>query len=472
MVGFILLPLITKKLSVSEFGVYVRIDALWQILLSLILFGIENGVIFWYLGIENEKQRKRFLFSVTLFIFALSLAFSLFFLVFSKSFSLLIFSDINTSTLVFYSSLIASMEAIIFLIFLLIRIQEKSVLYTVISILLSISGLLLQYYFLIYTQEKLEGIFLAKILSPALFILLLIPFYKKYVSAGIELSLLKKLIIFSFPVMIASLLGTFLNQIDRYILGYLTNSYQVGIYGLGNYICGVISILLIGPFSLAFSVISWKKYKDDNAKRFFSKSVTYLYFIVIFSSIFISLFTPNVIKVLTTNTDYWAAKNIVPWIAISIPLYGITNISFFSFYPTKNTSYLILFYAIALLSKIGFDFLLIPYYNMYGAAVANYLSFFILIIITYYYSKKQYFFSYEWIKISVMTLLFIFLVFPFFYFNFNSRLIELTLKTIAFISFPLWLYLFKQYEPIEIERVKGFANKYYSIILKKVYNSK
>ena len=59
-VSFILLPIITYRLSVAEFGIYVRIDALWQILLGVILFGIENGVIYRYLEIKEGYRRKRF----------------------------------------------------------------------------------------------------------------------------------------------------------------------------------------------------------------------------------------------------------------------------------------------------------------------------------------------------------------------------------------------------------------------------
>lgn len=458
LIAFILLPIYASNFSISEYGIIVRIETLWQILWSIFLFGLESGVVRWYSMMDSDTQRKRFYFTVTLFLFVLNIIFTIFLFYSSGLFSFLIFKTNSYSNLVFIASLIASIEALSFLVFLLIRIQERPLIYSIFSIIISLFNLILQYYFITSTNIKLEGVFLAKVISPAFVVLILTPYYIKYLHIGFEKNALVELIKFSFPAMLSSLAGMLLIQIDRYILGYLTNSSEVGIYGLGYNICGITNFIIISPFSLAFTVICWKKLNDENAKRFYTKSVTYLFFTIIYFGLFLSLFTPHIIKILK-NPDYWIAKDIVPWISISMAYYGISIIGFFSFYVTKKTHLILLSYIIALIVNIAVNFVTIPFFKMYGAVIANFCAYFTLILVIYVLSKKEYFFKYEWKKIICMTVLGFIILFPFFYFSYQTTLLTILIKIIALLLYPLVLYLFKFYEPIEIETVKNISKK-------------
>lgn len=459
-VAFILLPLYSLNFSLAEYGVIVRIETLWQILWVIFLFGLEPGIISWYTQYQEEKKKKIFLFSVSIFLFVTNIIYSVIFYYTSGLFSLMIFDTIDYSTLIFYASLIGSFETFIFVVFLLLRINEKAFLYSVFSILITLINLAVQVYFILYTSMKLEGIFIAKILSPALVLLLLLPYFTKYIKAGFDSETMKILIRYSFPLMVAGIIGTLLNQSDRYILGYLTDSTEVGLYGLGNNICGILNFFVIAPFVLAFNVLAWKKYKDANAKRFFTKSITYLFFVIIYLALILSLVTPNLIKIFTLNKDYWLAKDIVPWIAISLPFYGIAYIGFFSFYVKQKTIFMLWVYLVPLFVNVVLNFILIPHYQMYGAAISNFLSFLILCVMNYSLSKYSYFFKYEWRKIILMISAYIVLVFPFFYFSINDIYIQYILKLAAVIAFPLILYPLKFYELVEINTIRGFLNKY------------
>ena len=266
--------------------------------------------------------------------------------------------------------------------------------------------------------------------------------------------------------MFASLAGTLLNQSDRFILGYLGNSTQVGLYSLAYNICGLLNFMVIAPFGLAFTVLSWKKLGDDNAKRFFTKNITYLFFTVAYLALILSLSIPNLIKIFTLNDNYWYAKDIVPWISIAMPFYGISIIGFFSFYVSKKTYYILYIMLISLAINITLNIILIPVLNIYGAAISNFISFLSLCFITYRFSRKNYFFEYEWTKLFTIVIVFAAIVFPFYYFNLNEfTILNFSLKLISVILFPFILYLFKFYEPQEVESIKGFVNKYF---LKKI----
>lgn len=461
LIAFILLPLLTLNFSVGEYGVYVLTESLWQILWAIFLFGFESGVVRWYLEIEDDSKKKRFLFTVSSFLVVFNFVLILAIYLFSTSLSNLLFESISYSKFVLLASFIAFVEAFSFIIFLMLRIEEKAKAYSILAVISTFVSLILQIYFLQYSQIKLEGVFISKIIAPAFIILILLPYFIKHLKIGFEKRLLSELLKYSFPIMIASLVITLLNQIDKYILGYFTTLKDVGIYGLAYNISGLINFLVISPFALAFTVISWKKLKDENAKRFFTKTITYLFLAVIFISMIISLFTPHLIKVFALKTDYWSASLYVPWVILAMPFYGIHFVGVFSFYVTKKTKYVFFSYIIALLTNVVLNILIIPSFTIYGAAAVNFISFFILCLTIYLFSKRNYFFEYEWRKIFTLLAVYIVLVFPFFYFIFESRLFELILKGFAILTFPFILYILRFYEPIEIQAIRGFINKYF-----------
>jgi len=461
LIAFILLPLLTLNFSVGEYGVYVLTESLWQILWAIFLFGFESGVVRWYLEIEDVSKKKRFLFTVSSFLVVFNFVLILAIYLFSTSLSNLLYESISYSKFVILASFIAFVEAFSFIIFLMLRIEEKAKAYSILAVVSTFVSLILQIYFLQYTQIKLEGVFISKIIAPALIILILLPYFIKHVKIGFEKHLLSELLKYSFPIMIASLVITLLNQIDKYILGYFTTLKDVGIYGLAYNISGLINFLVISPFALAFTVLSWKKLKDENAKRFYTKTITYLFLAVIFISMIIALFTPHLIKIFTLKTDYWSASMYVPWVILAMPFYGIHFVGVFSFYVTKKTKYVFYSYIIALVVNVVLNILVIPSFTIFGAAVVNFISFFILCVTIYFFSKRNYFFEYEWRKIFIMLAVYVLLIFPFFYFSFENRYVELTLKGIAVLIFPFILYIFKFYEPIEKQAIRGFINKYF-----------
>lgn len=460
LISFVLLPLITLNFTVSEFGIYVLTESLWQIFWAIFSFGLESGIVRWYLEITDSNEKKTFLSSAYLFLFSFNFILIMLIYLFSPQLSGLIYENSSYSKFVVYSSLIAFVESFSFVIFLQLRIEEKVKSYTILAVLSTIISLALQVYFLQYSQIKLEGIFIAKIIAPLVIIIILLPYIFRHLRIGFDKQLMKELLKYSFPIMIAGLILTLLNQIDRNILGYLSNLSNVGIYGLAYSISGLVNFLIVSPFVLSFTVLSWKKLKSENAKRFYTKSITYLFLSVVYVSTFISLFTPHLIKVFTLKTDYWAAASYVPIVIMAVPFYGIHFIGIFSFYVTKKTKYVFLSYSIALFSNILLNFIFIPIWGIYGAALVNLFSFALLTIVIYLLSRKNYFFDYEWFKIVKILICYTILVFPFFYFSFESRALEIVLKCIALITFPFLLYIFDFYEKIEIDSIKGFLNKY------------
>ena len=186
--------------------------------------------------------------------------------------------------------------------------------------------------------------------------------------------------------------------------------------------------------------------------------MTYSYYAFVYLALVISLITPYFIKVFARNPDYWIAKNIVPFIAFSLAFYGIQVVGFMSFYHHKNTSRVLLILIISAFTNIILNLLLIPHFEMYGSAIATFVSFFISVILIYQFSKKYYFIRWENYKLIISMLIAIIIVVPFYLVNFQNLYISLILTLSAIIVYPVILYFFKFYEEIELKTVKNYMS--------------
>jgi len=104
--------------------------------------------------------------------------------------------------------------------------------------------------------------------------------------------------------------------------------------------------------------------------------------------------------------------------------------------------------------------LLIPIWDITGAAIATLLTQFIYWYACYYYSQKVFFVPYEIRKIVVMLITGAALSFSSLLINGMDLLPRMIIKTVCLVSFPFILYLFNFYEPIELQAIRGFISKW------------
>ena len=103
--------------------------------------------------------------------------------------------------------------------------------------------------------------------------------------------------------------------------------------------------------------------------------------------------------------------------------------------------------------NIGLNFLLIPYWGIMAAAVNTLIAYIILVILTTMVSNKHYRIPYEYLRISKLFLPAIFLLQM-------NLLINIFVKLLLIILYPLCLYLIKGIKKAEVLELQSMLNKY------------
>lgn len=460
-ISLIITPVISIYFTVSEYGVLDRFERFWQILYAISLFGLETAILRWYTLTDDPEKKKSIIFTATSFLILLNVGLLIIGSAFAKFFSTIIFNTEVYSNILIYTFLISGFEALLVVPLSLLRAENKAGKYLTITITATIISLILQLYFLIYTNIKLEGIFISKFIAPFIAFIILLPFLLNHVRISFDKENLLDIIRFSFPLMLTGIASNLLNSANRFILGFVGTSDEVGLFSLASNISGLITFLFISPFQLAFNVIFWQKLKDENAGRFYTKSVTYSFLVYVWAAIDISLLIPYAIKVYIPKTPaYWKCVNLVPILSMSLVFYGMLTIIYMSFHHAKRNDLIFYFLTGSLILNITLNYLLIPVFGMYGASISTFISFFVLIISMYNFTRKLYFIKYESGKLFLIFLIAIVIISVFYNFQIHVKWMDIIIRILICILFPLFLLPFKIYEPVEISTVSLIAKKY------------
>ncbi|HQH56737.1 MAG TPA: oligosaccharide flippase family protein, partial [Candidatus Marinimicrobia bacterium] len=460
--GFILLPVYLTQLSPAEYGILGLLEVTTQVLVQIFSLAMHLPLIRWYWAPEYHNKQKTIFFSTIMFSSLLAGLMLIIFLPWASTFAQFLFHDTNYANLIQLMLVSASLQIITMIPTTLARVQGKAILYTISHILNFIVSLLLTLFFILKLDMKVEGIYLAQILGYIVNILFLGRFIWQNSELNFDFTILKEMLNYSFPLALSSMASVLLTIADRYTLNILGQLSDVGVYSLGFKISNTLNVLVISSINLALTPLIYQKMEDPNNKRFYSKIMTYMTFGIMFFVLGLSLYSQEIVQLFAKDKAYWPAYRLVPILCFAIVFGMLKDLSTIGLNLKKKTKIIGLIVTIISFINVGLNFLFVSLLKTTGAALAMLLTQVIFFFVMFQAAQKQYRIPYEIQKIFKMLLLGGFLIgIGFFLFNENEPLIvRIFSKLFLIILFPIGLYLWNFYEPIEIQTIKGAWRKW------------
>lgn len=461
LVSFILIPLYTSVFSSEVIANINLLESFWQYLFTVCMFAFETAIVNFCTSNKDMTARKRILFNFFSMLVFNSLVFIIAGFIFPEQISSYILKESGYGNVIFYCFLISAFESLLIMPMTISRLNSKPILYTVITVSSLLINLILQLVFILKFNLGFEYIFMAKFIAPAAVFIITLPYVIKYLEINFDFKEIKTLLKFSFPLMLAMLTSLLLNSVDRFILSDYVSKLDVAVYTTGYSIGSVTNAFILTPFNLAIQIIFWKKINDDNFRRFMTKSSTYLFFSMIFISLVLSFIIPYAVKLFVRNEALWPSMEIIPFILFSNCFVALFIFPSLDLYYKRTTGIILFIIFICLAFKVITNILFIKSFGIFASAVITVISYILMIILGYIYTKKFSFTKFEIKKIAMLSVLFMIFVYASFLLNPAGMLTDLALKTLMIFIFLFLLYILHFFEPIEIERIKGFFNKYF-----------
>lgn len=464
-VGFILIPIYTdsKYLSITDYGALSILEITSQLLVAILGMSLYQGYVRWYWDLKTVEERKKLFFSVIVFISVFSLIFSVILSIFSSYFSLLIFAN-NHYTYIFVLVIVnSSLLAIQSVPNGAMRIQSKSILFTSINLVKLFIVLLVTVYFVVVLKRGVAGIFEAQLLGSIFYLILSSRYIYLNSIAIFQVKIIRELIVYSYPLILASMSGVLLGTIDRYSLNYLSDLTDVGVYSLGFKFANTIKIFIVSSVLMALTPLMLKKINAPNNKRFYTKVLTYFSFGLMIVILSFSMFSTELVKTFTIEDQYLKAIKIIPVISFMIFFGAIKDTVMIGLHVKKKTKIMGSIIAIMACINLGLNILFIPLWGIMGAAVSTLISQFAFFITIYYFAQKSYFIPYEILKIFKIIIVAGVLYGISLVSNNWSWYYAIPFKLFLIATYPFLLYSLNFYEPVEVENIRGIWKKWKKI---------
>ncbi len=455
-IGLILIPIYTNPqyLSHDDFGVLAILEATMLLLTSLLPMAMHSSISRWYWDKSFADKQKSIFFSSLLFLAIIIIPTSLILLLNSKSLSLIIFSSTDYSTILQLTVATASLSVINNQISNIIRLQSKSLFFSLTQVVKLLLNLGLIIWSIVYNHGGINEIWKANLISEILVCIIYIPFTLKNISFTFESRIIKDMFSYGYPLMLSSTAAVILTVTDRYMLNSMVGLVDTGIYSLGYRIANTLQIVVAASIGNALIPIRMKKINDPNHHRFYSKNVTYVSLVFSFFLLLLSLFSLEILNIFTKSDVYLESNFIIPLIAFSLLFKQLKNYTTIGIIIKKKTKILGILTFITSLINIALNYLFISRWNFYGAAIATLLSQAFLYLAIVFVSHNIYPIRYEWRKLCILILTTLtYLCLGLLISNLPSTY-RVLLKGLFMLSFPFTLYFLNFYERIEIDTVK------------------
>lgn len=465
LVGFILLPIYTRQISVADYGVLGLFEAMNMVGVAVGAMGLYQGLLRWHNLSDSESERKRLVGTVFLFLVGMAILLSSPAVLFRHSLSLFFFREAGYQTLFIFLALAVSFRILGRLELTLLRNEQKSLFYSVCVAAQFTVNLILNILFVAVLKIGIRGILMSQAVSNGLLFFMLFPYLIKRLSLFPLFGELRKMLHFSLPLMLATAAATLIAMGDRYLFSILGTLKELGLYNLGYKFSNILKMFVVDAFALGLPVIGWQMIRNNSTpKRFFSKLLTYLVFGLCGIALAFSLFTREVIELLLTQ-DYVDAYRVVPFLMYRVVLLGMQKIFFFELQIPKKTHLITGILFVEATIDIGLNIFMIPRWGIMGAGCSISLAFTIATLIAYRLAQRYYPIRYETRRLILISMVTLGLFALSFTISGQSLGIRLIAKSVILMLYPVIFYRIQFFEPVELERIRDVAVQFH--ILKK-----
>lgn len=450
-IGFLLIPFYTNPqlLSTSDYGALAVLEASLQVLVGVLSFAMTSSFSRWYWDKEFVSRQKSIFFTALTFLIVMITPIVVSLSYFSNQFSSLIFSNLNYSLLIKLTIYTAGLQIVNNLTLTLLRLKSKSVFYVGVQ-LFKLVGLL----FFIIWGLKFKGLGLiavwkAYLIVEAISLITLLPVIIKNCHIKLQFAILKDMLSYGLPLMLASLSGVLLAVTDRYMLNSMQGLDKTAVYSVGYRIANTLKMVVTMSLSLALLPLQMKKIGEDGSKFFYARIMKYSSFLFSIALLALTLFSLEILKVITGSSIYWEANGVVAIIAFALLFGQLKNDALIGITIKKRTKITGVLVFITSILNIGLNIVFIPIWDIYGAAFATLFSQLFFFIAIYYNAQKVYPIPYEIRNVIVLIgLLALFVITGLAISEWNV-IIRLAIKTFLLILFPFALALFNYYSATE-----------------------
>ena len=405
--NWMLVPMYTRVLAgTGEYGIVTNLYGWSALLLIILTYGMETG--FFRFVNKEEREPMRVYASVLYCLMATSIIFSALVLLFLPHISGAL-GYVDHPEFVGMIALIVAVDAFCCIPFAYLRYKGKAWRFAGIKLLNIFVNIALNIFFLIvcpwlmarypafidwfYKADYGVGyVFVANVFTTALTLLLLIPDMLPGLRLKPDGALLRKILGYSFPILILGIAGIFNQTADKILFPFLFDdkayaNEQLGIYG-ACFKIAVVMVMFTQAFRYAYEPFIFARNKGADNKKAYSEAMKY--FIIFALFIFLGvMFYIDILKYFV-GSAYYPGLRVVPIVMLGELFFGIYfNLSLW-YKLSDQTQWGAYFSIIGCVATVSIILIFGSRYGYMACAWASFACNLLMMLLSYFFGQKHY----------------------------------------------------------------------------------
>ncbi len=447
---FVLTAFYTRVFNEDEYGVITELYAYMVLLLVVLTYGMETG----FFRFSNSREDKDRVYSTAVVsLFLTSALFLILTNVYIVPISKLLLYQ-NHPEYIRYSVAILALDSFTAIPFARLRLENRPLRFSVVKLFNVAVTIIMVLFFLkvapdmekrgimlpgwLYNPKTGVGyVFMCNLAASFFTLLMLLPELFK-MKLDFSFRIWKKMIYYSFPLLISGLGGSINDALDKMILKRLTPGGDglgvVGQYG-ASYKLAVLMSLFIQMFRFAVEPYFFEKAGKEGAKQAYAEIMKYFIIFCLIIYLGINLYIAGFQYFL--GRDLRESLGIVPIVSMGYMLYGIfVNLSVW-YKINDMTKYGAILTLIGAVLTIAINLIFVPIYGYIASAWAHIACYGIMVLGSFMLCRIFYPIPYETMKILIYILISVIIVIAARNIPYGNTIIEILVNTIFIGLFVL-----------------------------------
>ncbi len=422
-INFLLVPLYTRVFVPGEYGVVTEMYVYVAFLLIVLTYGMETAL---FRFSESVPERKDTVFSTSLLVVLASSSLFIFFtLLFRQPIAEAMRYPDNVEYIVLLGSIVG-LDALAAIPYARLRAQNRPWRFAItrltgiaVNIGLVLFFLLLCPWLIEHGPERIKPlvngvyspdigvgyVFIANLAATIITLLMLVPVMRT-ASPALDKDLLKSMLIYALPLLVAGMAGWVNEALDKLLLKYMLPEnialQQVGIYG-AVYKLAMMMTIFVQAFRFSAEPFFFAQASQNNSGELFAKVMNY--FVIACLLIFLGIMLYMDIIKHFIGPRFHEGLSVVPVLLLANMFLGIYwNLSIW-YKLTSRTIYGAGFAIAGALITVILNIWWIPLFGYHGSAWATLVCYFSLASLSYLFGKKHYKIPYQLPRLFLMILL-------------------------------------------------------------------
>ncbi|GCF10078.1 hypothetical protein KDI_36420 [Dictyobacter arantiisoli] len=394
-ISLLLAPFLTHILSTTDYGILTLLNTIIGLVAGVTQLGMGAAFFRAYNYDYTTQSEKRCVISTMTVLLFLSSLLTIIGTVSAAPFlASHLLQHASQSRLIIIAAGVICVQNLAVPSFAWLRAESRALFYSLLSIGNMLTMLLANIVLVGFLHQGIAGSLLATGVGYSCVVLFTLSMIIFRVGIRVRLDIAHNLLGFGMPLIISVVSYWILQLSDRYLLSRLSSLAETARYGVAYTLGTVISVVIMGPFTLAWPKTMFSIARSKNAAHIFQMVFRWFGLFLLLSA-----FSLSSLGILLLHwffpVTYSSAAFVIPIVSVSIVFYGIYHFFMIGANIQRKTWMNSVFTTLAAVANLLLNLCLIPRYGAMGAALSTLIAYIVLALSAYIVNQKIYPIAFE-----------------------------------------------------------------------------